>query len=619
MERLHTGKGGFECGRPHGPPAPVSGEDSTAYQHNPRCATARARRHGAAPWACAVAATAALSASAAVAAEVPLCCPAAASSAGPAPFWGHILDTGDFPPRWQCGNWSAGLGWLHIVSDLLIWLAYVLIPVALIYFARKRPDVPFKRIFPLFGAFIIACGTTHLLDATMFYYPAYRLLGLIKLGTAIISLTTVVVLVPLIPKALSLPSAKDMAREVAERVRAEDASRAKSSFLAVMSHEIRTPLTAILGFAQTIRDEGQTIEERRAAADTIVRNGAQLLAVLNDVLDLSRIEADRLEIRKTRLSPWRDILDVVNLVRPRAEQKAVALDVEFLTPVPAQIETDPVRLGQVLTNLLGNAVKFTDRGSVRLEISYRTPLEGGPRLIFDVIDTGIGIDPEEARRLFQPFTQVDANMTRRFGGSGLGLHISRRLAGLLGGDVWIVESQRGRGSIFRATVDPGPIENVAMLTPAQVLREPVSPPSAHTAEAHRRLARLRVLLVEDSPDNQRLISHILRKAGASVTLAENGRLGVEEALAAGNDGRPYDVIIMDMQMPVMDGYQATRVLRARRLEGPIIALTANAMAGDRQKCLDAGCDEFCTKPVDRSALVNLVAAIVSRHAPAGSK
>ncbi len=399
------------------------------------------------------------------------------------------------------------------------------------------------------------------------------------------------------------------------------ATHAKSEFLANMSHEIRTPMTAILGFAELLRSEGDMSKappKRVEAIDTIIRNGNYLLQLINDILDLSKIEAGRLEIERIECSPAEIISDVVSLVKVRAKKKGLLLTAELAGPIPERILSDPTRLRQVLINLLGNAIKFTDRGSVRLVVRMESENDEGPKLRFDVIDTGIGIPKEQIERIFQPFAQGESATNRKFGGTGLGLAISKRLADNLGGDV-TATSTLGKGSAFSVTVATGPLDGAKMLDrlqPQNIEKEVPAEPSGNAATK----LDCRVLLVEDGPDNQRLISFLLTKAGADVTAVENGRLAVEKVLrdARGNTGSPtesdalpFDVILMDMQMPVMDGYEATRRLRAASYTGPIIALTAHAMSHDRQKCLQAGCDDYLTKPIDRQRLLN----VVSRYSP----
>jgi PAS domain S-box-containing protein len=401
---------------------------------------------------------------------------------------------------------------------------------------------------------------------------------------------------------------------------AEAATRAKSEFLANMSHEIRTPMTAILGYADLMLDENVGRATREHVA-VIKRNGQHLLKVIGDILDLSKIEAGKMQIELTRCSPVQVVAGVVSLMRPQAAAKQLNLRTNLAGPLPETIFTDPLRLRQVLVNLVGNAIKFTDYGEVciTLRLSKGTtpdqPSVGAredrdsppaipPRLCFDVADTGIGMDEEQIAKLFKPFSQVDNSLTRKFGGTGLGLCISKRLAEAMGGNIE-VRSEPGKGSIFGMMIDPGPLDGIRMIRDAQEALLADQPTTA-AATPDKIELHGRVLLVEDGPDNQRLIGILLRKSGADVVAVENGQLAVETVLAAHKAGDPFDVILMDMQMPVLDGYEATRQLREWGYAGPIVALTAHAMAEDCQKCLDAGCDDYATKPIDRQKLLTTV-------------
>ena len=401
---------------------------------------------------------------------------------------------------------------------------------------------------------------------------------------------------------------KNINRELEEaRVAAEAASRTKSEFLANMSHEIRTPMTAILGYVELIA-EGcartcgfgeQSVGEH---IRTIARNAEYLMQIVNDILDLSKIEAGKLQIERVRCEVPELLTDIESLMQARAAGRGLQFTLEFEGAVPQSIETDPTRLRQILLNLVGNAIKFTEIGSVRLAVR-RTAEQ---RLQFDVSDTGIGMSSEQISRLFQPFSQGDSSTSRRFGGTGLGLMISKRLAEMLGGDV-TVKSQMGAGSTFQVTIATGSLAGVALVKsgPVRALR---ASPAPDPAPPPQRLTG-RILLAEDGPDNQRLIAFILRKGGAEVETASNGRIAVEKALAAEHAGRPFDLVLMDMQMPELSGYEATRALRQLGFTRPIIALTAHAMASDREKCLAAGCDDYASKPIDRAALK----ALVARH------
>ncbi len=399
-----------------------------------------------------------------------------------------------------------------------------------------------------------------------------------------------------------LEKAISRANEMA--LQAEVANVTKSEFLANMSHEIRTPMTAILGFTELMQDAEQTTDERLECIQTIRRNGQHLLNIINDILDLSKIEAGKMAIERIACSPRQLVREVDSLMRARADEKGLAFDLEFVGLLPEHIRTDPTRLRQVLINLIGNAIKFTTEGGVRLIVKMDDAVDAdNPRLRFEVMDTGIGMTQEQLQRLFKPFTQADNSMTRKFGGTGLGLTISKRLAQMLGGDI-TAESTPGKGSAFYLTIETGSLADAEMVEEARHYEQLSR--STPQEKAVKGLSG-RVLLAEDGPDNQQLISFILDKAGFDVDVVGNGQQATERAVQAQADGIPYDVILMDMQMPVLDGYAATRKLRAQGYTGPIIALTAHAMATDRDKCLDAGCDDYATKPINRQELIRLVA------------
>ena len=399
---------------------------------------------------------------------------------------------------------------------------------------------------------------------------------------------------------------RERTRELKEaQVAALAASRSKSEFLANMSHEIRTPLTAILGFTETLSDNLK-LPENLEATDTIKRNGEHLLGVINDILDLSKVESGKMTIEALRENPVRTLTDVISLVKVKADGAGLALGFEFVGEIPETIQTDPTRLRQILMNLIGNAIKFTEVGGVRV-IGRFVHDAHNPYMQFDITDTGIGMTEEQVAKLFQPFMQADNSTTRKFGGTGLGLTISKRLAEKLGGDITVVDTRPGVGTRFRLTIGTGPLDGVNMMQNPMLALNEKDQAKTTTEEEKHNIQGVQILLAEDGPDNQRLISHVLKKAGADVSVKENGQLAMEAALAAWNAGFPFDVILMDMQMPVMDGYQATRSLREQGYTGPIIAITAHAMEGDRQKCVNAGCDDYATKPVDRKKLVATIA------------
>ncbi len=387
-------------------------------------------------------------------------------------------------------------------------------------------------------------------------------------------------------------------------VQAKMANQAKSEFLANMSHEIRTPLTAILGYTDILREESVAAgpnERGTGALDTIRRAGEHLLAVINDILDLTKIEADKLVIEQVETELPRLLFDVDSLMRPRAASKGVILQSTLTTAIPGRILSDPTRLRQILMNLVGNAAKFTDTG--RIDIRALVVMrQQQPMLRIEVEDTGPGMTEAQAANLFQPFMQADASVTRKHGGSGLGLTIARRLAVMMGGQVSLDFTAPGRGSRFVLELPLFPLEDSALVHNLDACK---LDSSAGMPSVRGEVIRLhgRILLAEDGEDNQRLISFHLGKAGAEVTVAANGALALEQLRAAERAGTPFDLLVSDMQMPEMDGYTLARTLRKSGSTIPIVALTAHAMAEDRRKCLEAGCDDYAVKPIDKLLLL----------------
>ena len=379
---------------------------------------------------------------------------------------------------------------------------------------------------------------------------------------------------------------------------AEAANRAKSEFLANMSHEIRTPMNAILGFTELLkRGFGKSERESSRYLDTIHQSGKHLLGLINDILDLSKVEAGQLTVEKIGCAPHAVVQGALSELGLKAQEKGIRLSLRLLTPVPEQVQSDPARIRQVVLNLLSNAVKFTEQGGVEVALACH-----GTTYTVEVTDSGIGIEPSKVESMFDPFTQADASITRRFGGTGLGLAISRRLARALGGDLQAT-SQPGVGTTMLFTFGTGPLEGVRLLDATQLAQ------SASAAAGPRRtrwkIPSARVLVVDDGPENRELLSLVLAENGLWVEEAENGQVALDK-LASGS----WDLVLMDMQMPVLDGHAATRELRRRGLQVPVVALTAHAMKGFEEEVLAAGCTAYLTKPVDIDALLQQVAQLL---------
>jgi signal transduction histidine kinase/CheY-like chemotaxis protein len=385
------------------------------------------------------------------------------------------------------------------------------------------------------------------------------------------------------------------------KVRAEAASRAKSEFLANMSHEIRTPMNGIMGMADLLCDT-RLSEEQRGFVGTIKNSADSLLAIINDILDLSKIEAGKFDLNIVPFEFRTSIGAPIDLLANRAAQKGIALSTEIAEPVPRFVVGDPIRLQQVLINLVGNAVKFTDKGGVAIEVSAGPAVEGEVELQFVVRDTGIGIPADKQQHIFEAFAQGDGSVARRFGGTGLGLTISSRLVALMGGRLW-VESNPGIGSCFHFTarlrihsglVGPKSVESLDL--PA-------------TGQPKSNARPFRILLAEDNPVNQLVATKLLEGHGHTVFVAANGK----EAVQAASSGMDLDVILMDIQMPEMSGYEATEQIRAMERGTPhhipIFAMTAFAMKGDRERCLSAGMDGYLSKPIRVRELTDLLASI----------
>ncbi|KYG63733.1 hypothetical protein AZI86_12985 [Bdellovibrio bacteriovorus] len=392
--------------------------------------------------------------------------------------------------------------------------------------------------------------------------------------------------------------------------RAEDANVMKSSFLANMSHEIRTPLGVIVGYSEILAEDDLEKQEKQQIVKSVKRNGKELARLIDDILDISKVEAGKLHFEMAQVNLENLVQEIKSIMEVRATDRKIQFNVAKLSNVPNYIITDDIRLKQILVNVVGNAVKFTEKGGVKL--LYKTSLdEHGHEVIeFQIQDSGIGISERHRQNLFKAFSQGDVSTTRKYGGTGLGLALSKRLAELLGGDLYLLESSVGKGSTFSLRIPfkqastslPLPRQDVNAAKVAHAFEESsLRPIDWQSLDLHHLLKGVRILLVEDSEDNQEIFQHFLNNAGAEVRVAEDGEKGVAETFAW-----DPDLVLMDIQIPKKDGKQATREIRRRGFTKPVIALTAHALTEEIESCLDAGCNGQITKPVSGELLVQEV-------------
>jgi len=536
-------------------------------------------------------------------------------------FFDHPFQSNGFVPHGHCYLWKTGLVWLHIISDGTIALAYYSIPFLLIYFIHKRKDVPFHGVFFLFGAFIIACGTGHLMDIWTLWHPNYWIAGVLKAVTAIISIYTAFVLVDLMPQALTLPSPAQLeainrvlSSEIVQRKRieqelrqaeeaAKNSSQAKSEFLANMSHELRTPLNGILGYTQILQRTEPLTEKGRKGVGIIYQCGFHLLTLINDVLDLSKIEARKLELNPIDFYFPAFLDNVIEICRIRSEQKVIGFDVQLDPNLPTGIRADEKRLRQVLLNLLGNAIKFTEQGSVNFTVEvigngeWVIGKEKRPnqlpitKIRFEVTDTGMGIASEQIEKIFLPFEQV-GNQKRQTEGTGLGLAISQKIVNLMGSQIQ-VKSEFGKGSTFWFEVEFPEAQDWAKVSRVVEQRTIIG------YEGQRRT----ILIVDDKWENRSVIVNLLEPVGFTVVEASDGNQGWEKAIV-----HKPDLIITDLIMPVTDGFELIKRLRQSSLykDIAVIASSASVFATDQYKSIEAGADAFLPKPVEVGVLLELL-------------
>jgi signal transduction histidine kinase len=545
-------------------------------------------------------------------------------------FFTHLFDTTDFPARWQCGQWSEGHGWLHILSDIGIFGAYTAIPCVLAFFVLRRKDIPFPRIMWLFVAFIFACGFGHLVEAMIFWQPVYRFSGVVKLTTAVVSWGTVIALVQIVPQALHLPGlarlniqlrgqmderqrveealreseeklAHLLTSERAARGQAERANRIKDEFLSTVSHELRTPLNAIMGYSQLLLRGRMEPEELGEAVSVIERNARVQAQIIDDLLDMSRIISGKVRLDVKTVDPIQVIEAAVATVKPSADAKNIHLQT-VLDPRAGNVLGDSGRLQQVVWNLLTNAIKFTPKNG-RVQIVLERV---NSHCEIRVTDSGQGIKEEFLPYIFDRFRQAESGTTRSHGGLGLGLSIVKHLVELHGGTVSAASSGEGRGATFTIKL------------PIQIVHD-------HAAEAEKlRAAKagdgeipklpldgIHALVVDDDADSRDLVKRLLAEYRVSVDVASS----VDEALELFKRRVP-DVVLSDIGMPEKDGYDLIHTIRAwDASEGgkvPAAALTALARVEDRKRSLLAGFQAHVSKPVDPGELLAVVAALTGR-------
>ena len=525
-------------------------------------------------------------------------------------FW-HLFDTSGFPPRWNCGSWTPGHGWLHILSDLAVWSAYFAIPCILVYFVLRRRDVPFPSIFWLFGAFILACGTTHLMEAIIFWHPVYRLAGVIKLLPAIVSWGTVAALVPIIPKALAMRSPEELEQEIAARRQAEDAlqrtndeletrvlertealkeaDRHKDRFLATLAHELRNPLAPIRNAIDLIQQANGNADVVQRASQIMERQVGQMVRLVDDLLDLSRITQGKVQLRKEQVELAAVVKIAVESSRSFIEAQGHELTVT-LSPDSIYLDADPTRLAQVFVNILDNAAKYMEKGGH----IWLTVERQGKEAVVSVRDTGIGIAAEHLPHLFEMFSQVALALERSQGGLGIGLSLVRGLVELHGGQVEARSGGIGKGSEFIVRLPA--VEGLVRQKPQQ----------PETDNSFANIQKRRILAVDDNRDTADSLGLMLQMMGHEVRTAYGGLAAVQVAATF----RP-EVILLDIGMPELNGYEVARQIRQQLWgkEVTVIALTGWGQEEDKRRALEAGFDYHLTKPVEGDAVQKLLAGL----------
>lgn len=545
----------------------------------------------------------------------------------------QFFSTNFLPPHGYCFLWLPELVWIHVIANLLIASAYFSIPIALWRFASQRPDIPYRPIFLLFAAFITLCGLTHLFNILVLWWPAYGIEGLLMLATGLVSIVTACFVWKILPKALTLPSLKELSsmnetlsrsvdsieHEVRQRtsqlellnqelttarIKAEEANRAKSDFLANMSHEIRTPMNVVIGLSHILVRSEPLTKKQQECINTLQASAQSLMGLINDLLDIEKIESHNVELEHKPFSVVRVVEDVFKIMDIRAREKSLYF---HLRQECERIDHrlflgDETRVRQILLNLCSNAIKFTQKGGITVELRCEkniTPIE---TVFVKVIDTGIGIDPEKQQTIFEKFVQADSSINRKYGGSGLGLNIVKSLAEKMGGSI-AVESHLGEGSCFTLQLPLEIASNDASLSVQAT--NPVERIDTVTSG-------IPILLAEDYEPNIMVASAILDEIGCHYRVARNGKEALE--LYKNN---VFSLLLMDLQMPLMSGLEATKHIRdwekqENKSPVPIIGVTAYATPEDRRRCLESGMTDYIAKPYDAKVLQKKIAVLVAK-------
>lgn len=484
-----------------------------------------------------------------------------------------------FIPHGYCLSWSPKLLWLSVGSDVVMTLAYATYPIGIAYFVWKRKDMPYRWLYlGFFIAFILTCASTHAFSVVTVWLPMYWEEAYAKTLSAFVATATVFAIWWVIPRALKLPSQDQLEKA---RDEAEAANKAKSVFLANMSHELRTPLNAILGFSSMIQKDAQFPDSQRRNLDIINRSGEHLLNLINDVLDMAKIDAGRVQFDEVTFDLGAMVRDVTDMMSVRAQDNGLQLLVDQASEFPRFIIGDEARLRQMLINLIGNAIKFTKHGDVTLRLG--TIKNTITHLMIEVEDTGLGIAPEDQQRIFEPFVQLGEQGGGK--GTGLGLTITRQLVQLMGGHITL-KSTQGKGSLFRIDL---PMKEAKLEDSAR----PKEMSQGDVVSLAPGQPKYRVLIVEDQLENQLLLTQLMEAIGIQTKVAENGKQGVQIF----KSWHPH-LIWMDRRMPVMDGMDATKAIRQLPdgQDVKIVAVTASAFMEQREEMLRAGMDDFVRKP-----------------------